>query len=212
MHVYIAPLKDKSAFKIGMSREPLRRLTELSYLYDIDAQKVVVLKCESASAAFRVESELQCLFVDEAEPVEGVGGTEFYSHKVYDAAVEICCVLCRAKGYSFVKFVPDKSVVPPSGADITQRRAAMAVKERRIGLGLTQQDLAQRASVSRRTVERFGQAEFGNFAKIVTALGIGSDVTRLVYSSGKKRVKTRKLFVGDNDHDPEQSGVIEVPA
>ncbi len=216
MYVYLAPLSDKTLFKIGKSDDPLRRITELAAFYDFDANKIVILKCRSVPDSFKIESSLHRLLEDYSSQIDGIGGTEFFDFAAYEEAVKMVCSIQKLRKYSFVKFTVDESVRPGFGEDIVRSRVSSVVRGRRIELGLTQTALAKKANVARRTVERLestGQATLSNFYKVLAALGLGNSILAgtVVLSVGET-ARTRKIFVGDNDHDPDNSGEIHVPA
>lgn len=181
-YIYLLPLKDKTAFKIGKSDIPMRRLTELSHFYDVDTSGIVVVKCYSTPAAFRLESMLHGLLDDKHVVFDLDGGTEFFDFDSYGAIMELLEVICKIKRYHIIPFVEDKTVTPPTPNEVIIRQFSTLSKIRRLELNITQEELAKRATMSKRTVERFetlGKASFSNVVKILSSLGLLDELLKI---------------------------------
>lgn len=180
-HIYIAPLQDKSLFKIGKAENPSKRLTSLSYFYDIELDKVVILKCQTTEASFKIETVLHEVFKDKNIQLEHDGGTEFFSFSDFESAAELLYSFAKAnpRAYSIVKFVKDATIHPPAKAEVIAKRFADKIRYRRRLAGVTQEKLATTAGISKRTLERLeseGIANFSNIIRVVSALGIEKEL------------------------------------
>ena len=209
--VYIAPLRDGSAFKVGKSDKPMRRLTQLSYLHDFNLDKIVVLQCPTVEQTFRTESLLHYVLEEQQSFQTGDGGTEFFSMDGYDTAVQVCVAIVRSKkSHRFLKFVVDTSVEVPIPSDVIRFKVAEKIRDRRLGMNLTLSALAKAAGVSQRTVERLehnGQINLDNLSKIVSVMGLdllSADVNK----SDRKRARVTKEYVGLNDHELDNEGIV----
>lgn len=208
-YIYILPLKDKSAFKIGKSDSPMKRITRLLNFYDIEINNITIIDCHSTSQSYTFEALLHTVFDGNKIAREYEGGTEFFNYAVYQDAIDLCNLLCRVRGYSKIPFRDDSSVKPLTSSQISANRFSTFVRNKRLELNLSQTDLAKAASISKRTVERFektGQATFENVIQMLSVLGVENDsFFKTSIIPNRKRAK-RKVYIGDNDHEPEKSG------
>ena len=213
MHFYILPLKDKTAFKIGKSDSPSKRISTLLNFYNIDIDGVTIVKCKTVNEAFEMESVFKKILREHQKVLPYDGGTEFFDYTSYAAAIELCKTICKIKSYSIIPVkidIEDKKLLP---YEIESNRFSNMVKRKRIEMDVSQSDLSRISRVSKRTIERFetrGQSTFKNTIKIFCALGIKNFNEPLDDNLIKrKRVRKQKklIFVGDNDHEPDKAWV-----
>lgn len=204
-YIYILPLKDKSAFKIGKSDSPMKCITRLLNFYDIDTNSVTIIDCRTTSQSYSFETLFHKVFEGSNVARDYEGGTEFFNYTVYRDAIDLCNLICRVKGYSAIPFRVDSSVKPLTSSQVSANRFSTLVKNKRLNLNLSQTDLAMAASVSKRTVERFektGKATFENVLQMFSALGLGDDLfPKTPTNPFRKRAKKKMIFVGDSDHE-----------
>ncbi len=211
MYLYIFPLVDKSAFKIGQTRIPMRRITRLFNFYDVDVSSITIVQCNTNFESEKFEALLHSLLGQYRVRLPYEGGTEFFKYAVYKEALEFCQLVCKLNGYLKVQFEKDASLKPLCSVDIEKNRFAELVRRKRLELNISQLELAKAAKVGARTIERFetsGQATFENVIKIFSVLGIECATPKEPTTFGR-RVK-RKILVGDSDHEPDKEWEREI--
>ncbi len=79
--VYIAPLRDQTAFKVGKAIAPSSRLSQLLRFYDFNTDEIIIIDCGTADHAYAFETLLHkaCRNLRVALPYDG--GSEFWSGK-----------------------------------------------------------------------------------------------------------------------------------
>jgi DNA-binding XRE family transcriptional regulator len=174
--VYLAPLKDKSAFKIGKAQMPDRRLRTLAKFYEFDLTSCVVVNCcWTDAAAYRLEWFLHEVCDPYRTPLPKSGGTEVFGYEIFDAAVEAAQAIAKVAGYSTRLY--QEPAVDGEGVEEKElaERLAGKVKASRLSLNLSQSKLAEMSGVSRGTVcsiEGGGNVSVGHFLKVCMTLGI----------------------------------------
>lgn len=213
-YLYILPLKDKSAFKIGKSDSPMKRITRLLNFYDIDTTSVTIIDCRTTTQSYFTETLFHKIFEEYNVTREYEGGTEFFNYIIYQDAMDLCNLICRVKGYSKIPFKADSSVKLLTPSQISANRFSTMLKNKRLELNLSQTDLAKAASISKRTVERFektGQATFENVLQMFSVLGIEDNFfSNVINNTTRKRAKKKLIFVGDSDHEPDKEWIQEI--
>jgi DNA-binding XRE family transcriptional regulator len=174
-YVYIAPLRDRTAFKIGKSNVPSRRLSGLSKFYDFDASEIKIINCNTESEAFSLESVLHKSCSKERVAMPFDGGTEFFSCKVLASALGIANAVCEINDYKLTPFIPIEGVVISTEPELIINSFSNKIKTRRLHINITHKQLAARTGLSKRTIERIEAGEgvtFLNIVKVTTALGL----------------------------------------
>jgi hypothetical protein len=173
--VYIAPLSDQSAFKVGKAIAPSSRLSQLLRYYDFNTSQILIVNCKTVDNAFALESILHqaCEGMRVVMPYDG--GTEFFSHKLFDEAACIARAICRINGFQTIPFVREREEDPIDETCLIVEAFANKVRARRLELNLRQTDVAKLAGVAKRTIERIerrGQATFHNLVAVLRALNL----------------------------------------
>ena len=212
-YLYILPLKDKTAFKIGVSKSPMKRITQLLNFYNVEKEIITIIRCSGMNEAFQLESFLHSALDASQVLFDYDGGTEFFKYSEYQSIMELCSSLCKFGKYSIVPFELDATLKPLAPIKIETNKFATLLKRKRLELNISQTELAKVSNVSKRTVERFektGQATFENVLQMFSALGIKDVFVKDDKPLSRKRVKKRKIFVGDSDHEPDKEWVQEI--
>ncbi len=209
--IYIAPLLNKTAFKIGKANSPERRLADLSRFYDFDAAEIVIVWCKDESQSFKIESCLHSAFAKHNVPMEFDGGTEFFNYTQFQEAIGMVDILCKVNGLVKSKLV---RVLPTEKAPYYEqiaRKIAGKIKSERLNIGLSQSQLANMAGISKPTLWRLegGSTAIGVAAliKIACALQIQDDLFNCEFKMPNRK-RARKMLVGLSDHEPEREGWI----
>jgi DNA-binding XRE family transcriptional regulator len=168
--VYIAPLSDGTAFKVGKAIAPSSRLSQLLQYYDFDTKNILIVDCKLVENAYVFESILHkaCRKMQHLLPYDG--GTEFFSSDVYSDAIAIAESVCRINGYRTVPFIRQKNEDPIDEAGLIVASFSNKIRARRLELNITQAQLADVAGVAKRTVERIENSGGATFYNIVCVL------------------------------------------
>jgi DNA-binding XRE family transcriptional regulator len=189
-YVYIAPLKDGSAFKIGKSKVPSSRLSGLGRYYDFDVDGIIIINCNTDSEAFSTESVLHKSCSPERVLLPFDGGTEFFSCKVLDSAMIIVNAICDINGYKMTHFIPVGNVESSTEPELIANSFSCKIKARRLHLNISHRELANRAGLSKRTIERIENGEtalFINIVRVVVELGLSDLFSDLHIDSGVRK-------------------------
>ena len=201
--VYIAPLKDKSAFKIGKSKKPLDRLKQLSRFYDFDIDKIIIIDCQTEKFSFEIESILHKILDRFNLILEFDGGTEFFDYEKYNECLDSIKILCKLHSLSTSNaYIPKEEIVKASSAECVAMRISNRIKNKRISLNLRQIDLAKSAGLGLRTVQRlesYGNCDLTNLIKISSVLGIENEI----FSIKTENNPRKRVYVGPSDHEPD---------
>jgi hypothetical protein len=173
--VYIAPLADGTAFKVGKAIAPSSRLTQLQQYYEFDITRILIVDCRTVNDAFALESILHKACGKQQTLMPYDGGTEFFSCKAYDDAITITQSVCRINDYPTIPFVRQKREYPIDEAGLIVAAFSSKIYSRRLEMNLTQAQLAELAGLSKRTIERIeklGQATFYNMVLVLRVLDL----------------------------------------
>jgi len=173
--VYIAPLSDRTAFKVGKAVAPSARLCQLMRFHDFEVKGIVIVDCRTVENAFALESVLHKACEEMRVLLPHDGGTEFFSHKVFDEALSIARSVCRINSYKTVPFVRERKTAEIGEDALIVEAFAAKIRARRLELDLSQATLAKLAKVSKRTIERIesrGQSTFRNVVAVLIALNL----------------------------------------
>lgn len=173
--VYIAPLSDRTAFKVGKAVAPSARLSQLMRFHDFEVKRIVIVDCRTVGNAFALESLLHNACEGMRVILPHDGGTEFFSHKVFDEALSIARSVCRINDYETVAFVRERTAGAIEEDGLIVEVFAAKIRARRLELDLSQEAVAKLAKVSKRTIERIenrGQSTFRNMVAVLIALNL----------------------------------------
>ena len=197
-YVYIAPLRDGSAFKVGKSSDPSNRLLDLSKYYEFDTEGILVINCNTDKESFNMESILHksCSSMRVHFPFDG--GTEFFEYELLDSAMGIAINVCEINNYSTMKFSPEADVQTGCDAEIIIESMSKKIRARRLLMNLTHKDLAEGSKVSTRTIARLEgglNVSFHSMVKVVVELGISD------FFSSFKLEETSRMRAGRTLHN-----------
>lgn len=195
--VYIAPLRDHTAFKVGKAIAPSSRLSQLLRFYDFATDEILIIDCGTADHAFAFETLLHkaCKNLRVALPHDG--GTEFFAHSVHGEVIEIANAVCRINGFERIPFVRQKNAGPVDETSLIVSAFASAIRARRLEMNISQAEMAALAGLSKRTVERIensGQATFHNMVAALRALNLESMFSTFELSPQVRQRATKTSF------------------
>jgi DNA-binding XRE family transcriptional regulator len=173
--VYIAPLADCSAFKVGKAVAPSSRISQLLCFYEFTLEKIVIVACGTEEDSFNLESILHKACGDQRVIQPFDGGTEFFAYPLFEEVLNIVGAVCRMRNYKQVPFVRAPAENPIDETALIVRSFAVKVRARRLEMNMRQVDVARIAMVSKRTVERIestGQATIHNLVAVLRALNL----------------------------------------
>ena len=173
-YVYIAPLKDRSAFKIGKANAPSSRLSQLLHYYDFDTSEIVIFNCGTVGDAFSLEGILHNSCERRRVLFPFDGGTEFFAYEVFGDAIKIANTVRDINGYRTIPFIR-VTEDPIDETSLIVMSFASKVRSRRLELNLTQAQLADRSKLGKRTIERTeseGNTTFKNMVAILRELNL----------------------------------------
>ena len=175
MFVYLVPLKDRSAFKIGRARSPDDRLSTLSADYEFDLDSCRIVDCVDNKASIVFESFLHRICAPHQHRLEAVGGTEFFDYSCFEMVISAVENLARVAGYELrIYQAPAASALLSDVARVASRVAEI-LRFRRLEMNITQANLAEACGVSAGTIKRVESAESVSVAclyKVCLALGL----------------------------------------
>jgi len=154
-YIYIAPLKDKSAFKVGKSTTPSKRIQHLSKFYDFDMDDITLMYCGDENGAYTLESVLHAVLREHQKIKEFEGGTEFFDFYHYNNAIQLLYDIADINNLTPEQLIVDFDIEPMgSFLDLTLSALGKRCAARRLELNLSQEYLANAAAVGHRTVQR----------------------------------------------------------
>ncbi len=156
-YVYILMLKDESAFKIGKSNNPYKRLSILRKYYSFNIEKSYMLKCKDVHEAFDVENILHKMFSKDRAIQEYDGGTEFFNTEVFALCNSTIETLINRWGITKSVFsinTANLCTVDEDSIRSIMNRLGTAVKRHRLLLNITQGTLAKLCNVSVQAIRR----------------------------------------------------------
>jgi len=173
-YVYIAPLVDRSAFKVGKANTPSSRLSQLLQYYEFDTSEIVLFNCGSIGEAYDLEGILHKAIGTRRVYFPFDGGTEFFTYDVFEVAVKIAAIVAEINDYKRIPFVRS-SAEPIDETRLIVLEFASKIKARRLELNITQVDLARRSGLGKRTIERLelgGNCTFQNTVAVLRELNL----------------------------------------
>ncbi len=209
--IYIAPLLNKTAFKIGKANSPERRLAGLSRFYDFDAAEIVTVWCKDESQSFQIESCLHSAFSKHNVPMEFDGGTEFFNYTQFQEAIGMVDILCKVNGLVKSKLGKIISVEKATAFEQVAIKIANKIKAERLKNNLSQSIVAKLAGVSKRSVERVENGgdccNLNSVIKIACALKMQDNLFNCDFEMSQRK-RAGRILVGLSDHEPEREGWI----
>lgn len=163
-YVYIAPLRNKTAFKIGKADDPKKRLLMLSRYYDFDLDSVTLLECpDDTVSSYAVEHMLHLVCASCRVIFDYPGGTEFFDYAVYDKLMMTVPTLAELQHCAVIRMTAitaDQVVVPAaSSVEKIQLSLGAQIQRQRLNYNITQYQLACITGVSRRAVQNVEAGE-----------------------------------------------------
>ncbi len=173
--VYIAPLSDRSAFKVGKAIAPSSRLSQLLRYYDFNTSQILIVDCKTADKAFGLESILHkaCEGMRVIMPQDG--GTEFFSHRLFNDTVCIAQAVSRINDFQTIPFIGEREKNPIDETHLIVEAFSNKIRARRLELNLSQAEVANLAGVGLRTIQRIeirGQSTFHNMVAVLGVLNL----------------------------------------
>lgn len=173
--VYIAPLSNLTAFKVGKAIAPSSRLSHLMRYYEFNTNQIIIIDCKTSDSAFALEAMLHKACESKRVVMPYDGGMEFFSYMLFNEAVCIASAICRINDFKMIPFVIERRANPINEASRIAAAVAGRVRARRLELNLSQAMVAKLASVGCRTIqriERAGQSTLRNLAAVLMVLNL----------------------------------------
>jgi hypothetical protein len=179
--IYLAPIKDIGAFKIGVSLNPYIRLTHLSKYYNISMRDTLILKCHSDKEAFRIESLLHTICCEDKIIFRYDGGTEIFRDTKYEQVLDVLKAISNLNGECLKQLsIPDEA---SDGVDnvisMMTIRLSSILRQQRVSLGLKQSDLSKLSGLSVkaiRALETSRGSTIDSLFRILISLDIGGHI------------------------------------
>lgn len=180
--VYIAPLLNKNAFKIGKSENPISRIVELTRFYEFDFKEVYIIDCENCTDAYKIESLLHIVCNKKRVFFDYDGGTEFFSYEVYEKLLFVANTIVEINKLKISRMPPIEDikvfeVVKSNDVELLLNSLTNKLKHKRLEYNITQKQLAKITGMSIRTIQRMedsGVITLINFIRILKALDLDS--------------------------------------
>jgi DNA-binding XRE family transcriptional regulator len=204
-YIYLVPLQDFSAFKVGKSDRPIDRIKQLSAFYHFDLTKAFTMKCDSTGLAMQLESLIHAACSNHRIAFDYDGGTEFFNCVIYEQTLKLLNNIAELQGFEVVPF----PILPLSmhasfivSVDETKQIVSalvIKIKNKRLVLGLTQEQLANISGVSIRSIGNLERGVCSSLSTLVSVL-VALDMDSLVYDfqqaiSERRRVRKGLLAV-----------------
>lgn len=180
-YVYIAPLVNKKAFKIGKADDPTNRLALLTRYYEFDFKEISLINCGNIIDAYRIENLLHAACENKRVIFEYDGGTEFFDYVIYDKLLSIVNNLVEINQFQIEKIAPISSIknvtLVQDDIDCLLNALTRKMKNKRLSYNISQEKLAKITGVSLNTIkntESTGNVTLVSFVKILKALDLDS--------------------------------------
>jgi DNA-binding XRE family transcriptional regulator len=196
-YIYIAPLKDKSAFKVGKSKTPTKRIQHLSKFYDFDMDDITVMHCGDDNGAYTIESVMHAVLNGHMKIKEFDGGTEFFDFYHYNNSMQLLYDIAGINELSPEQLIVDLDVAPiGTFIDLSLSSIGNRARARRLEMNITQDELSKLSSVSKATVCRFERGEAvgtDTLIKIMGSLKMECSLGEPI-AHGRKRSRKNKIL------------------
>lgn len=153
-YVYIFPMKDKSSFKVGKSKNPYKRFSQLLNFYDIDKDSTITFQCQSENDSFIIENIIHRSFQNSRILHEYDGGTEFFSYDVFDSVIKLFDILLPEFNLikAHIRYNDINTSHDSSNTDMLLMKIGNSIKRKRLHLNISQQKIANIANTTRATI------------------------------------------------------------
>jgi len=178
--VYIAPLVNKRAFKIGKAINPQERILGLTRFYEFNFEDISLINCKEASRSYKVEYLLHSACESKRIIYEYDGGTEFFDYCIYEKAMEIVKDVALINEYTIDKMAPIVDIkglqdIKTDEIELLLNALCNKIKNKRLGYNMTQNQLAKVTGIGLRTIrniENDGNTTLPNFIRVLKALDL----------------------------------------
>jgi len=181
--VYIAPLADKVAFKIGKSSKPEERIFQLNRFYKFDFNNISIIDCKENIDAFRLENLLHSACDNKRIIYDYDGGTEFFDYTIYDKIMEIVKNVLGILQYPInkmrpivdIKNIKNRKSVEDDEIETLLVSITNKIRNKRLGYNMTQKQLAKVTGLGIRTIrylEANRKINLTTFIKVLKALDL----------------------------------------
>ncbi len=200
--IYIAPLRDESAFKVGKTVAPSSRISQLQQYYDFDFRKVVIVNCRTVSNAFALESILHKACQDKHVFMPHDGGTEFFSYDVLGDVLGIAEAVCQINDYETIAFVRERVEDPIDETQVIVEAFSNKIRARRLELDLSQSEVAEMSGLSRKTIiniESHCRSGFSNVVSVLRVLNLEYLLANLEVTTPFRQRASRSMSQGTTE-------------
>ena len=174
--VYIAPLLDKTAFKIGKALNPAARIIQLSNFHKFDYESISVINCGDNYMAKQEEILLQDACEKRRIIFNHCGGSEYFSYDIYEKLISIAKIITDMNLYKMDKLSSlnlNPHLKNQDETSLLLYALAVKIKNKRIELNLTQVQLGKIAGVALNTIKKIesnGQVNLQSCIRILKTL------------------------------------------
>jgi len=196
-YVYLFPLKNRSAFKIGKSNNPKKRFSTLLKFYDLDYHNTILFKCQSENDAYIIENILHKSFKNNKYIFEYEGGTKFFNYNILPDVKSMIKLL--SNNYTIkLESLPKPSellddFIPTN--NIMLIKLGNAIKRKRILLHITQSQLSNITNTTRQTIAKLengkGNASINTVLTIMDALSMTDFINELYNDNSELNRRVR---------------------
>lgn len=191
-YVYFLLLEDKTAFKIGMTTNPLKRISYLHNYYKFNLDESFMIKTDNA---YLLENSFHSMYDNSRLSKTGSGGTEFFDYDIFDSVKKTVKSMSIDSDIEICDVTIEQIDSDIDDTDIILSGIGSAIKQRRIALKYKQQDLANKCNVSRRTIlnlENGRSIAFSCVIKIMCNIGMIDALMEIIEPQVDKIVSKRQ--------------------
>ena len=179
--VYIAPLLNKTAFKVGKSEDPKDRLSQLSRFYEFDPTNILLVDCKCSKNAYNIESLFHSICNKQRVILENDGGTEFFSYDIYNKFISIVNNIVELHQYTISHLVLSQqdllNINEIKTDDVSRFLNALSIKlkNKRLEYNISRIQLSKISGVNVPNIKRFetiGQISLKNFIGLLKSLNL----------------------------------------
>lgn len=206
MYVYIAPLKNEEVFKIGKSFDPYKRISNLSFFYPFNINKILLIKCNSEKEAYELENSLHKICKGHNIRLNNIDGREFFSNIIYEKVLNMVKVVCDMNNLESEYFDKKYSITTLNAhyeySNISEIISLLGqrIKKLRIQYNMSQCDLSDASDTSLKAVKNLENGTGCTLRSLVKILIILGKIEWLnTFLS-----KTEELMVPTNNNGRER--------
>ena len=178
--VYIAPLINKTAFKIGKSEDPINRIMSLTRFYDFDFKEISMINCENIARSYKIESLLHSVCESKRIIFEHDGGTDFFSYEIYDKLMSMINILIEINKFQTKRMPPIeniRNIQVIKNDDIEDLLISLSnkIRYKRLEYNISQGQMGKITGVDIKTIRRMEKRCAGtvpNFIRILRVLDL----------------------------------------